>query len=85
MLVLQRKIMHVLKYLTHIQSFPTHIRKKRIIYVLTMLDSDMPQRGLDDVEGTQVACLEPVLLAEALPASSYNAAVFLVCGSMNLP
>jgi hypothetical protein len=53
--------------------------------VLTARDSNMPQRGLDDVEGAQVACLESVILAEALPAHSDDVAMPLVCSTTHLP
>jgi len=55
------------------------------IFVLTVCDSDMPQCGFDDVKGAQVACLEPVILAEALPALSNNIARALVCSTTHLP
>jgi hypothetical protein len=45
----------------------------------------MPQCGFDDVEGAQVAWLDPVLLAEALPGHSDEAAVVLVCSTMHQP
>ena len=58
---------------------------KKKLFVLTAHDSDMPQCGFDDAEGAQVACLETVLLAEALPALSENVAIYLVCITMHLP
>jgi len=45
----------------------------------------MPQCGFDDVKGAQVACLEPVILAEALPALSNNIARALACSTTHLP
>lgn len=77
----------MLQYLINIRSIMNrfqHIRNG-FIFVLTTRDSDMPQCGFDDVEGAQVAWLQPVLLAEALPALSKNVAGIVGCGTTHLP
>jgi hypothetical protein len=55
------------------------------LWMLTMCNDDMPQHGLDDMEGAQVTFLQSVLLAEAFPTLSKKVANFFVCDTAHLP
>ena len=53
--------------------------------MLTSRDDDVPQCGLNDVEGAQITFLQPVLIAETVPTLSKKVADFIICATIHLP
>lgn len=46
-----------------------------LVLAFAMIDDDIPQGGFYDLHGANIAHLDPILEAEALPASNQLAAI----------